>query len=223
GAELAGSMPSADFTGSWGSKTIGSYWGHLGSISYAAFATMIIGVEFFPMGTYLHRLIPQLPVPVLGSLSFILTAIIVYFGAKFTGIMEVWINVVVLVVAAILVVAAFMNFDPSNFVPFTETGAGGIIAEFPFVIYVFAGPVLIFASSEENVPSRNFWPKAAFGLMGIILLIYITMQVSALGLLPVDAYSLDEATVATEAEELFGEVGLFAYSIIAYLAVFTLV
>jgi len=51
GAELAGAMPAADFAGEWGKRTIGGFFGFVGTLSYAMVAITAIGLLWFPMGT----------------------------------------------------------------------------------------------------------------------------------------------------------------------------
>ncbi len=77
GAELAGAMPAADFAGEWGKRTLGSFWGFVGTLSYGAVVIIAVGLLWFPMGTYLQQFFPGVPVPVIGTVCFLITAAIV--------------------------------------------------------------------------------------------------------------------------------------------------
>ncbi len=219
GAELAGAMPSADFVGEWGKKTLNSFWGHLGALSYGAVAILVAGALWYPMGTYLHQFFP-IPVPVIGTICFLIAAAVVYFGAEISGKAELYLNVALFAFILALAITALFRFDGAHFQPFFIGGSSAWANAFPFVIYVLFGPELMFAASEETVGGRQFWPKAMAVTMLVILASYTLLEVALIGLLPLTDYSLGEATAATAAKSIFGSAGQALFSVIAFMAVF---
>jgi S-methylmethionine transporter len=220
GAELAGSMPAADFAGEWGKRTLGSFWGFLGTLSYGAVAIIAIGLLWFPMGTYLQPFFPGVPVPVIGTVCFLITAGIVSAGVLFSGETEVWLNVALFVVVLGMSVIAVFHFHASYFVPFFKGGLHGWFYAFPFIVYVLFGPEVMFAASEENVISRRFWPKAMLVLMLIVVGSFLFMEVALTGLLTLSHYTLKSADFAVAGKFLFGQAGQDIFNVVAFVAVF---
>lgn len=224
GAELAGAMPAADFAGEWGGKTVHGIFGFLGTLSYAMVAITAIGLLWFPMGTYLHQFFSSVPVPVIGTICFLIACVIVYTGALASGETEVVLNVIFFLVILVMSVAMLTRFHPDYFQPFLGSGSGGYTSNlwkaFPFAVYIIFGPEVMFAGSEESVTGRNFWPKAMAVAMLVAMGCFLLMQVALIGLLPQKAYSLAEADFATAAKLLLGPIGEGVFNAVAFVAVF---
>jgi amino acid transporter len=220
GAELAGAMPGADFAGEWGNRTLGSYWGFIGTLSYGAAAVIAVGLLWFPMGTYLHNFFPSIPVQVIGTVCFVITLVIVYLGALVSGEAELWLNVGLFVVLIGVALISLTQFHPNHFTPFFVGGSPGFWQAFPFVIYILFGVETMFAGSEETKPGSKFWPRA----IGLVILLIggslILSEVALTGLLPLKDYTLQEADFATAAKHLFGSFGENLFNIVAFAAVF---
>jgi len=224
GAELAGAMPAADFAGEWGKRTLGTFVGFIGTLSYAMVAVTAIGLLWFPMGTYLHQFFPFLSVPVIGTICFLIALVLVYQGALGSANAEVILNIIFFAVILIMSVVMLTRFNPSNFQPFFASPSGGYISSalkaFPFIIYILFGLETMFAGSEEHVAGRRFWPKAMAVAILIAMLAFIGMEISLLGLLPTSKYTLNEADYATAAKSILGPIGEGLFNALAFVAVF---
>lgn len=224
GAELAGAMPAADFAGEWGKRTVGGFFGFVGTLSYAMVAITAIGLLWFPMGTYLHQFFPFLSVPVIGTICFVIALVLVYQGALASGEAEVILNVIFFGVILVMSIVMLTRFNPSNFQPFFGNAGGGYLSNaikaFPFAVYILFGQETMFAGSEEHVAGRRFWPKAMAVAMLIAMACFILMEVALLGLLPSSKYTLSEADYATAAKFILGPIGEGVFNALAFVAVF---
>jgi len=224
GAELAGAMPAADFAGEWGKRTIGGFFGFIGTLSYAMVAITAIGLLWFPMGTYLHQFFPFLSVPVIGTICFLIALVLVYQGALASGEAEVILNLIFFGVIFVMSLVMLTRFNANNFQPFFGSAGGGYMSNavkaFPFAVYILFGPETMFAGSEEHVTGPRFWPKAMAVAMLIAMVCFILMEISLLGLLPTSAYTLAEADYATAAKFILGSVGEGLFNALAFVAVF---
>jgi APA family basic amino acid/polyamine antiporter len=220
GAELAGAMPAADFAGEWGNRTMGTYLGFIGTLSYGACAVIAVGLLWFPMGTYLHNFFPSVSVQVIGTVCFLVALVIVYLGALASGESELWLNVALFVVLIAVAIIAFTQFHPSHFQPFFVGGSSGFWQAFPFVVYILFGAETMFAGSEETLPGDKFWPRAIACVLLIIGGSLILSELALTGLLPLKDYTLSEADFATAAKHLFGSFGEDLFNIVAFAAVF---
>ena len=224
GAELAGAMPAADFAGEWGKRTVGGFFGFVGTLSYAMVAITAIGLLWFPMGTYLHQFVPFLSVPVIGTICFLIALVLVYQGALASGEAEVVLNLIFFGVIFVMSLVMLTRFDANNFQPFFGNAPNGYMSNaikaFPFAVYILFGPETMFSGSEEHVTGPRFWPKAMAVAMLIAMVCFILMEISLLGLLPTTSYTLAEADYATAAKFILGPIGEALFHALAFVAVF---
>ena len=224
GAELAGAMPAADFAGEWGKRTIGGFFGFVGTLSYAMVAITAIGLLWFPMGTYLHQFVPFLSVPVIGTICFLIALVLVYQGALASGEAEVVLNLIFFGVIFVMSLVMLTRFNANNFQPFFGNAPDGYMSNaikaFPFAVYILFGPETMFSGSEEHVTGPRFWPKAMAVAMLIAMVCFILMEISLLGLLPTTSYTLAEADYATAAKFILGPIGEALFHALAFVAVF---
>jgi amino acid transporter len=224
GAELASAMPAADFAGEWGKRTLHGFIGFMGTLSYAMVAITAIGLLWFPMGTYLQQFFPGVPVPVIGTVCFLIALVLVYQGALASGETEVVLNVIFFIAIVALSVVMLTRFNPGNFQPFFGNASGGYVSNalkaLPFAVYMLFGPEVMFAGSEEHVEGRRFWPRAMAVTILIVMVAYLLMEVALLGLLPSTKYTLAEADYATAAKVILGSVGEGVFNGLAFIAVF---
>ena len=224
GAELAGAMPAADFAGEWGKRTVGGFFGFVGTLSYAMVAITAIGLLWFPMGTYLHQFVPFLSVPVIGTICFLIALVLVYQGALASGEAEVVLNLIFFGVIFVMSLVMLTRFNANNFQPFFGNAPDGYMSNaikaFPFAVYILFGPETMFSGSEEHVTGPRFWPKAMAVAMLIAMVCFILMEISLLGLLPTTSYTLAEADYATAAKFILGPIGEALFNALAFVAVF---
>jgi amino acid transporter len=225
GAELSGAMPAADFAGEWGKRTLGGFFGFVGTLSYAMVAITAVGLLWFPMGTYLHQFLPFLSVPVIGTICFLIALVLVYQGALASADAEIVLNVIFFVVIFGMSIFMLTRFNPNNFQNFfstTDSGGywSGAAKAFPFIIYILFGLETMFAGSEEHVSGPRFWPRAMAVAIIIAMVAFVGMEISLLGLLPANKYSLAEADYATAAKIILGPIGEGLFNALAFVAVF---
>jgi amino acid transporter len=224
GAELAQAMPAADFAGEWGKRTVGGFFGFIGTLSYGMVAVTGVGLLWFPMGTYLHQFFGSVPVPVIGTICFLIALVIVYQGALASGDAEIVLNVIFFSVIFVMSIVMLTRFHPEYFQPFFGTASGGYLSNaakaFPFAIYILFGQEVMFAGSQEHVSRPRFWPKAMAVAMLIAMVCFVLMEVALVGLLPTKSYTLAEADFAIAAKIILGPIGEGVFNAIAFVAVF---
>ena len=110
-----------------------------------------------------------------------------YFGIEKTAIVTRAIVVVVLVSLAIVVAATLFGgeLDTGHLMPVTQGGPYGVLQAAGFLFFAFAGYARLATLGEEVVDPARTIPRAIPMALGITLLVYAAVAVSAL--LAVDA------------------------------------
>ena len=198
-----------------GSANLMLWLSYLVTISLYAVAFASYGGTFFTNKTpLLHH--------ILISIAIILPAFINLVSASFVSKSETFIVVIKVVLLAVIIVsgASYVDTDRlslgSDFAPLSVVVAGMII----FVAY--EGFELIANAAEEiKEPSKNL-PRAFYGSVLFVMVLYILIAIISVGTVP-EAQLLEakDYALAIAAKPALGEVGFTIVAVAALLATFS--
>lgn len=188
-AELASLYPESGGTYVYGRKRLGDVWGFIAGWSFVIGKLASCAAMALTFGYYAA---PALARPLAVGAVVALTAVN-YFGVSKTALLTR--VIVVFVLAVLLVVVAAIVFggatDVGHLQPLLDHGVYGILQSAGLLFFAFAGYARIATLGEEVVdPSRTI-PRAIPLALGITLLVYAAVAVSAL--LAVGAAALAQA------------------------------
>lgn len=189
-AELAALYPESGGTYVYGQKRLGPFWGFLAGWGFvigklASCAAMAL--------TFASYAAPSVARPLAVGVVAALTTVN-YFGVKQTARLTRVIVAVVLTSLAVVVAAVLFGgeTEPGHLWPLTGAGPYGILQSAGLLFFAFAGYARLATLGEEVVDPARTIPRAIPLALGITLLIYAAVAVSAL--LAVDAGALAEAS-----------------------------
>lgn len=188
-AELASLYPESGGTYVYGRKRLGDVWGFIAGWSFVIGKLASCAAMALTFGYYAA---PELARPLAVGAVVALTAVN-YFGVSKTALLTR--VIVVFVLAVLVVVVAAIVFGGATEVghlqPLLDHGVYGILQSAGLLFFAFAGYARIATLGEEVVdPSRTI-PRAIPLALGVTLLVYAAVAVSAL--LAVGAAALAQA------------------------------
>jgi APA family basic amino acid/polyamine antiporter len=201
-AQLAAIYPESGGTYVYGQKRLGPFWGFLAGWGFvigklASCAAMALTFASYAAPSAARAI-------AVGSVAA-LTAV-TYFGVKKTALLTRGIVALVLTSLAAVVIAVLFGgeADPARIWPLPPASPYGILQAAGLLFFAFAGYARLATLGEEVIDPARTIPRAIPIALGITLLIYATVMVSAL--LVVDPAVLAQAAaplrVAVEAGRL---------------------
>ncbi|MDP1792599.1 MAG: APC family permease [Acidimicrobiales bacterium] len=194
-AALAAVYPTSGGTYVYGRERLGPFWGYLAGWGFvvgkaASCAAMALTVGAYAAPTW------QRPIAVTAVAG--LTAVN-YLGIRKTAILTRVIVTVVLAALALVVTGALFGGTASvdHFNHPTTEGVGGILRSAGLLFFAFAGYARIATLGEEVQEPAYTIPKAIPRALGITLVVYATVAISALAAVGPAALSQSDAPLAT--------------------------
>ncbi|SDR42501.1 amino acid transporter [Natronobacterium texcoconense] len=217
--ELATAMPKAGGPYYFTSRAMGPLVGTV--VGFGAWLALIFKGSFAleGLGWYVTEFsaVPVLGVAIVGGLLLIL---INWVGAEETGHLQ---NFVVIGLVAILAVFAGGGLFAANaelWSPFATTGVEGVITTTGLVFISYLGIVKATAVAEEVEDPGRTLPRALFGAVVFVTLLYVGVMLIVTGVMPIEAIAGSDAPVA-EAGRLF--LGGLGGAVIALAGIFATV
>ncbi len=176
-ARLAAAHPESGGTYVYARRRLGTFWGFQAGWSFVVGKTASCAAMALTFGTYAApgqaRLVAVLAVVALTALNF--------RGVQKSARLTRVIVVLTLVTLAVVVVAALAGGTASAAnLAGTATGAGGVLQSAGLLFFAFAGYARIATLGEEVVDPRRTIPRAIPLALGIVLVVYLVVAVSAL-------------------------------------------
>jgi basic amino acid/polyamine antiporter, APA family len=194
-AALAAVYPSSGGTYVYGRERLGPFWGYLAGWGFVVGKTASCAAMALTVGAYAA---PTFQRPIAVAAVVGLTAVN-YFGVRKTAALTRIIVTVVLASLALVVAGATFGGTASAD-RFGDLGAGGvdgILRSAGLLFFAFAGYARIATLGEEvDDPARTI-PKAIPRALGITLVVYAVVVLSALAAVGPDALSRSKAPLAT--------------------------
>jgi basic amino acid/polyamine antiporter, APA family len=177
-AQLAAVYPQSGGTYVYGRARLGSFWGYLAGWGFVVGKTASCAAMALTVGSYAW---PEWRRPVAVGAVVALTAVN-YQGVTKTARLTRAIVAVVLAALAAVVVGSLAGGQAttSNLGPLTAGGWSGILESAGLLFFAFAGYARIATLGEEVVDPARVIPRAIPIALGITLVVYATVAVSAL-------------------------------------------
>ena len=200
-----GKEPGGEYThisrtfGTYGLAFLGAWLkiiSYIGALAYLASA----------FADYLLQLIP-VTTPRIASCALLVFFYLVHVaGVRWFGRLQVWMCVILGVSIVVLVVPGLFAIDVRNYRPFFTHGIGGFAASLPPLFFAYAGFESLAQTAGEVRDSTRRLPRIFLGGIVAAMLIYLSMSVVALGVLPGERLQVSSAPMA-EAAALYLPVG----------------
>jgi APA family basic amino acid/polyamine antiporter len=194
-AALAAVHPSSGGTYVYGREQLGPFWGHLAGWGFVVGKTASCAAMALTIGAYVA---PTWQRPIAVAAVGGLTAVN-HLGIRRTAAVTRVIVAVVLVALALVVAGAALGGTASAD-RFDDLGAGGldgILRSAGLLFFAFAGYARIATLGEEVTDPARTIPKAIPRALGITLVVYAVVAVSALAAVGPAALARSDAPLAT--------------------------
>ncbi len=216
--ELSTAMPKTGGVYYFLDRTMGPMMGTIGGLG--TYLALILKVAFalIGMGAYTALLFPKLEIiPIAISIAIILGAINI-FGAKGSGKFQVFLVFGLLVFLSIFIAGGIpqVNFDRLENV--FNVDPSSILSTAGLVYISYVGVTKVASLSEEiKNPERNL-PRGILLSMVTAILIYAIGTSVMVGVLPIEQLKGNLTPVASVAEVIFGDIGVYLLSTAALFA-----
>ncbi|SNR77822.1 APC family permease [Desulfurobacterium atlanticum] len=198
-----------------------------GSLSILMWISYVISIALFAI-SFAGYLLPFINIHNPSIQTFIIVFIISLFGAlnffggsEAVGKLEFWIVLIKILILLLFIVAGFTVFNPEFLhFDFSPQGIKGILNASVIFFLSYMGFGLITNASENIESPEKTVPKAIFISIIVVLFIYVSVSLSALGAIPVDKLvKYQENALAVAAEPALGKLGFFLLSIGALISI----
>jgi basic amino acid/polyamine antiporter, APA family len=197
-AQLAAVYPEAGGAYAYGRRRLGNLWGFLAGWGFVIGKIASCSAMALTFASYAA---PSLLRPV--AVGAVLAVTIVnYFGVRATAHVTRGIVAAVLLALAVVVIAVWFGgrIDPSRLWPPIESGPHGILQAAGFLFFAFAGYARLATLGEEVVDPARVIPRAIPLALGITLVVYTVVAVSALLAVGADTIASSPAPLAAAVE-----------------------
>lgn len=197
-AALAALYPESGGTYVYGRKRLSAFWGFLAGWCFvigklASCAAMAL--------TFAAYAAPDIARP-LAAIAVIALTAVNYFGVAKTALATRAIVAIVLACLALVVVAALFggNADLRRAAPATTASVNGILQAAAFLFFAFAGYARIATLGEEVVDPARTIRRAIPLALGLVLVVYAVVAISALAAVGAEALAATAAPLAAAVE-----------------------
>lgn len=216
-AELASRYPRAGGAYEYVRVTMGSFVGTL--IGWSYWGAWLAASSFVSQGfgNYLHSLTGAPPLVSAITLLVVL-GFVNMLGIKFSGVVQVGIVVVEIIVLILFFALGFGHVNYSLYTPFAPNGLEGILAAALVGFLSMVGwDVIVDAGEEVKNPGKTI-PKAIFSAILIVLFLYLGLLFVSVGVVPWQELGLSKVPVALASEQFLGEFGPTLISMVIVIA-----
>jgi APA family basic amino acid/polyamine antiporter len=197
-AQLAALYPESGGTYVYGRERLGSFWGFLAGWGFVIGKLASCAAMAMTFGSYLA---PSLARPLAAGAVVALTAVN-YAGIEKTALLSRLIVAAVLAALAVVVAAIWLGgaADPARLWPPVDAGARGVLQAGGFLFFAFAGYARLATLGEEVADPERTIPRAIPLALGIVLVVYAAVAVSALAGAGAERLASSSAPLATAVE-----------------------
>lgn len=199
-----------------GSLNMVLWLSYLVTLALYAVAFGSYGLTFFPMGheSWLR--------PVLVSAAIILPIAINLFSAEVVSRSETLVVLVKLLLLAAVIAAGTPFVDLARFAPATWGSPVSIAAGGMAIFVAYEGFELIANASDDVKDPARTLPRAFYGSVGLVLVLYVTVALVTVGTVPdVRIAEVKDFALAEAARPAMGQVGFTLVALSALLATFS--
>ncbi len=194
-AALAAVHPASGGAYVYGRERLGAFWGFLAGWGFVVGKIASCAAVALTVGAYAA---PSLQRPIAVAAVIGLTAVN-YRGVRKTAVLTRVIVAIVLVALTLVVAGALLGgaASPDRFGSFTDHGTLGVLQSAGVLFFAFAGYARIATLGEEVVDPARTIPRAIPVALGITLVVYAVVVVSALAAIGPAALAASDAPLAT--------------------------
>jgi APA family basic amino acid/polyamine antiporter len=177
-AQLAALYPQSGGTYVYGRERLGPFWGFLAGWGFVIGKLASCAAMAMTFGGYASPLLSR----PLGMGAVVALTTVNYFGVQKTARLTRFIVAVVLAVLVVVVAAVWVggSADLGNLWPIDRMTPHGILQSAGFLFFAFAGYARIATLGEEVIDPARTIPRAIPLALGIALVVYAAVGVSAL-------------------------------------------
>lgn len=193
-AQLAAVYPEAGGTYVYGRELLSPFWGYLAGWGFVVGKTASLAAMALTFGAYAF---PAYARPV-GIGAVVGMTVVNYLGVRRTVNVTRVVVALVIAVLAVVVSASLLGGTASieNLLPVTGTGLRGIMESAGLLFFAFAGYARVATLGEEVKDPVRTIPRAIPLALGVALVIYAAVAISALLAVGPDALAEAEAPLA---------------------------
>jgi APA family basic amino acid/polyamine antiporter len=190
-AQLAAAMPLAGGTYAYGRERLGRLWGFVAGWGFVIGKTASLTAMALTFGSYVA---PDVARPV-GIAAVVAMTAVNYLGIRSTAAVTTAIVAVVLATLAAVVAVALLGDAAivERLAPLADRGVLDVLGSAGLLFFAFAGYARIATLGEEVVDPARTIPRAIPLALGIVLLVYAAVAVSALAVLGPDGLAASQA------------------------------
>ncbi len=196
-AQLAAVYPASGGTYVYGRKRLGHLWGFLAGWGFVIGKTASCAAMALTFGSYAA---PDHARPLGVGAVVALTAVNLRGVQKTAWLSRVIVSLVLGALAVVVTSALAGSPSTSNIGPLTDGGVRGILEAGALLFFAFAGYARIATLGEEVRDPAHTIPRAIPIALGITLVVYATIAVTALCAVGPDALAASSAPLTTVAE-----------------------
>lgn len=177
-AQLAALYPESGGTYAYGRKRLGDFWGFLAGWGFVVGKLASCAAMAMTFGSYAA---PSLARPLAIAAVVGLTAVN-YLGVKKTALLTKLIVSLVLLALSVVVASVWLGgaTDASRLWPLTGPTPYGVLQSAGLLFFAFAGYARLATLGEEVIDPKRTIPRAIPIALGITLVVYATVAVSAI-------------------------------------------
>lgn len=197
-AQLAALYPESGGTYAYGRKRLGHFWGFLAGWGFVVGKLASCAAMAMTFGSYAA---PALARPLAVCAVVGLTAVN-YFGVRKTALLTQVIVSFVLLALSVVIACVWLGgaADPSRLWPPKHATAYGVLQSAGLLFFAFAGYARLATLGEEVRDPKRTIPRAILIALGITLVVYATVAVSALAGAGAPALAAAQAPLAVAVE-----------------------
>ncbi len=196
-----------------GSANILLWISYIVMLSLYAYAFGSYGASFFPA-----ELQPVLKHVLISTAIVTLTGLNL-LNARFVGEAEDWIVVLKLVILAIFIAAGIWSIDASRLAPPTWSPPMHLVAGGMIIFLAYEGFELIANTAEDVRDPVRTLPRAFYGSVGFVVVLYVLVAVVTVGTLPVEQIvGAKDYALAEAARPSLGHAGFALIAVAAMLS-----
>ncbi|OAQ51156.1 hypothetical protein HTG_18135 [Natrinema mahii] len=223
-SELGTAMPKSGGAYFYINRALGPLFGSISGWANWLGLAFASAFYMYGFGEYVNQLVgaPAIglgPVTIsaaqtIGLIGAALFIAVNYMGAKETGGLQIGIVLTLLAILGVFTIVGLLNADLESLRPLAPEGTTGEVLPVTAIVFVsYLGFVQITSVAEEiKDPGRNL-PLAVIGSVVIVTVVYALFLLVLLAAVPNELVANNDTAVVEAAELLFGQYGVFGFSL----------
>ena len=223
-SELATAMPKAGGAYNYIMRILGVQTGLVAGFANWFSIAMKSAFALVGIGTFLTLInpgVPEFQIRLLAAGAAVFFTIINLFSTKHSSNLQTIMVITLLSILTLFLLAGYPSIELSHYQNFFAKGRTAFFAAVGMVFISFGGLTKIASMSEEIKQSGKNLPRAMFLAFLVMMVFYILVITTVVGVLPHNELANSLTPISTAAKSFAGNIGLILTSITAMLAFVT--